>query len=276
MNLFTQIIRFVSGWWLSIFLLSGFALLQILTIGLVVPVPFKSLLTDVLMYTALYASTAVLLWNTLKYANFNTLNRFQQFVIYAALVLLSLAIISGIAIAVYYYIPFEAVAGLQNFIPVRILISLLVIFVLLQHFSLKVCEIKSNEIPVEEQVDTIIGEEQFVKPESETIERIAVKSGSKIHVVQVPEILYVQSDGDYVHIFTSTGKYLKEQTMKSLEESLPPSQFVRVHRSYIVNVQSIARVELYDKQNQQLTLKNGHQIKASQAGYKILRAKLGI
>ncbi|MBV5343582.1 LytTR family transcriptional regulator DNA-binding domain-containing protein, partial [bacterium] len=92
----------------------------------------------------------------------------------------------------------------------------------------------------------------------------------------VSDIVYIQSDGDYVQIFTSNGKYLKEQTMKSLEESLPTSLFARVHRTCIVNIQAIARVELYDKQSQQLTLKNGHQLKVSQAGYKMLRAKLGI
>lgn len=274
--MFTQIIRFISGWWMSISILSGFALLQILTFGTVLSVPFGSLVMDVLMYSVLYVLIAVLLWNTLKYANFSTLSKLQQFIIYAALVLLALAIITGIAFAVYSYIPFAGVAVLQVFIPVRILISLLVIFVLLQHFSLKVCEINNSEIPVDEQKETIENENTVVESKSEIIERIAVKSGSKIHVVQVSEIVYVQSDGDYVHIFTLTGKYLKEQTMKYFEESLPPTQFVRVHRSYIVNVQAIARVELYDKQNQQLTLKNGHQIKASQAGYKLLRSRLNL
>ena len=88
------------------------------------------------------------------------------------------------------------------------------------------------------------------------------------------DIICLQADGDYVQIITATGKYLKEQTMKYFDENLPASLFVRVHRSCIVNIQTIARIELYDKQNQQLTLKNGHQIKVSQAGYKTLRAKL--
>lgn len=276
MNIFTQLIRFISGWWLSISILSGFALLQILTLGSVLPVPFGLLIADVLMYSVLYVLIAVLLWNTLKYANFNTLSGVQQFIIYAALVLLALAIITGIALAAYHFVPLQGVAGLVAFVPVRVLISVLVIFVLLQHFSLKVCEINNSEIPVNEQKETIENENTVVESKAEIIERIAVKSGSKIHVVQVSEIVYVQSDGDYVHIFTLTGKYLKEQTMKYFEESLPSAQFVRVHRSYIVNVQAIARVELYDKQNQQLTLKNGHQIKASQAGYKLLRSRLNL
>lgn len=272
----SRFFQLLSGWWIFIAQLLGFALLQVLTIGYVLSVPFASLVTDILLYSTLYALVAVLLWNTLKYANFNTLIKFQQFIIYAALVLLSLALIIGGAIGVYTYFPFEASDLLLAFIPVRILISLLVILIFLQHFSLKVCEINNNEIPLEEQKEIIENNKLVVEQKNEIIERIAVKSGSKIHVVMVSEIVYVQSDGDYVHIFTLTGKYLKEQTMKYFEESLPVTQFVRVHRSFIVNVQAIARVELYDKQNQQLTLKNGHQIKASQAGYKLLRARLNL
>ena len=107
-------------------------------------------------------------------------------------------------------------------------------------------------------------------------ERIAVKSGTKIHVVLIPDILYLQADGDYVQIFTRDGKYLKEQTMKYFDEHLPENQFVRVHRSVIVNVEMISRIELYEKQNQLLTLKNGQQIKTSPAGYKALRMALNL
>ena len=84
----------------------------------------------------------------------------------------------------------------------------------------------------------------------------------------------MKAESDYVHIFTEKGKYLKEQTMKFFEENLLPSRFVRVHRSYIVNVDAISRVELYEKQTQLLTLKNGMQIRMSQAGYKLLKSIL--
>ncbi|MFA5047376.1 MAG: LytTR family DNA-binding domain-containing protein, partial [Paludibacter sp.] len=112
--------------------------------------------------------------------------------------------------------------------------------------------------------------------QKEKIERIAVKSGTKIHVILVSEILFLQSDGDYVQIVTLQGKYLKEQTMKFFEEHLPESRFVRVHRSYIVNVEMISRIELYEKQNQLLILKNGQQIKTSPSGYNSLRLALNL
>ena len=77
-------------------------------------------------------------------------------------------------------------------------------------------------------------------------------------------------------IHSTKGKFLKEQTMKSLEYTLPADKFVRVHRSNIINVDFIARIELYDKQTQLLKLKNGAQVKASLAGYKLLKKTLGL
>jgi DNA-binding LytR/AlgR family response regulator len=138
---------------------------------------------------------------------------------------------------------------------------------------------ESKLIKNTDNTDKSENNEQNSKPKPvenvETLERIAVKSGQKIHVIIVSDILYLQAEGDYVQIFTNDGKYLKEQTMKYFENNLP-SQFVRVHRSYIINIETISRIELYEKQNQQLTLKNGHKIKISIAGYKLLKLRLNL
>lgn len=106
------------------------------------------------------------------------------------------------------------------------------------------------------------------------LERIAVKVGQKIHVILVNDIVYIRSDGDYVQIVTDQHNYIKEETMKYFETNLPALRFVRVHRSYIVNVEKILRIELYEKQTQMLTLNNGDKIRASAAGYKALRLAL--
>lgn len=114
-------------------------------------------------------------------------------------------------------------------------------------------------------------------PENEPLEpldRVVTKAGQKIHVINVDDIVYIQSDGDYVQLFTDGHRYLKEETMKYFETYLPPAMFVRVHRSYIVNVEKILRIELYEKRNQLLTLTNGHKIKTSVSGYKLLREVL--
>ncbi len=87
------------------------------------------------------------------------------------------------------------------------------------------------------------------------INRITVKDGSRIHLIKADELIYIQACGDYVMLITPSGEYLKEQTMKYFETHLPPETFVRVHRSTIVNVTQISRVELFGKETYQLLLK---------------------
>ncbi len=106
----------------------------------------------------------------------------------------------------------------------------------------------------------------------DTLTRIAVKDRHQIHVVPVQEIDYLEADGDYVKLHALKGSFLKEQTMKYFEENLPKQQFVRIHRSYIVNVDRVARIELYEKESYRVYLKNGTALKASSAGYKTLKA----
>lgn len=102
---------------------------------------------------------------------------------------------------------------------------------------------------------------------------ISVKEGSKIFVIKTTEIQYIQAYGDYVMIVTESGKYLKEKTMKYLENNLP-DMFVRIHRSYIVNSTVIERAELLGKESYSVYLKNGECIRASVTGYKLLKEKL--
>lgn len=121
---------------------------------------------------------------------------------------------------------------------------------------------------------------QPVKPMDESrvedIDRITVKDGSRIHLIKIEELLYIQACGDYVTLTTPTGEYVKEQTMKYFESHLPVATFVRVHRSTIVNVTQISRVELFGKETYQLLLKNGVKLKVSLSGYKLLKERLGI
>jgi hypothetical protein len=107
------------------------------------------------------------------------------------------------------------------------------------------------------------------------LKQITVKSNSKINVLPVDEIYFLSSDGDYVLINTENSKFLKERTMKYFELHLPEN-FIRVHRSHIVNSQKISRIELLEKQTYYLILKNNQRIKMSVGGYKLLRQKLGM
>lgn len=121
------------------------------------------------------------------------------------------------------------------------------------------------------QPPTAVPEQQ-----EEVIDRITVKDGSRIHIIKVDELLYIQACGDYITLVTPDGEYVKEQTMKYLEAHLPAGNFVRIHRSTIVNVTQISRVELFGKETYQVLLKNGVKLRVSLTGYKLLKERLGI
>ena len=110
---------------------------------------------------------------------------------------------------------------------------------------------------------------------SGTLSRIAVKDRQQIHVVPVADINYIEADGDYVKIHTRDKAYLKEKTMKFFEENLP-QQFIRIHRSCMVNVNDVAKIELYEKESYRVHLKNGEILKASSNGYKTLKRAVSL
>jgi two-component system LytT family response regulator len=110
---------------------------------------------------------------------------------------------------------------------------------------------------------------------AEVIDRIAVKTGTKIRIIYVDEIRYLESQDDYVMIYTDDGRYLKQHTMKYLEKHLPPHSFVRVHRSYIVRLDFVDQIELYERDSYIVKLKNSQTIPVSKSGYNRLRDTLG-
>lgn len=130
-------------------------------------------------------------------------------------------------------------------------------------FQKKTQPVEKEEKPVEVEV------------KKEEIDRISVKAGSEIHIIPVEDLLYIQAYGDYVLLFTDTGKHLKEQTMKYFELHLP-SSFVRIHRSYIVNTNQISRVELFGKENYNVRLKNDTCIRVSNTGHRLLKERLSL
>jgi two-component system, LytTR family, response regulator len=107
-------------------------------------------------------------------------------------------------------------------------------------------------------------------------ERIVVKTGSKIKIIPVQDIHYLEAADDYVKIITAEGSFLKKQTMGYFEEVLSASLFVRTHRSYMVNMQQITRIDAYEKENHLAVLKNGVTIPVSRAGYPKLKSVLGL
>lgn len=155
-------------------------------------------------------------------------------------------------------------------IPLRLVFGILCWIVLLQWYRMnRTDDQEFEEVSEIETVEPVQAEEAF-------LDRVSVKDGSRIHIIHLDELLYLQAGGDYVTLFTPDGQFVKEQTMKYFETHLPPTVFVRIHRSCIVNTEQILRVELFGKENYQVRLKNGVCLRASSGGYKLLKERLSL
>jgi two-component system, LytTR family, response regulator len=125
----------------------------------------------------------------------------------------------------------------------------------------------------EETPSPLIKLQQHLDQEKKILERVITRLGSKITVIPVEKIRYIESADDYVMIFSEIGNHLKEKTMKYFEDHLPQGQFIRIHRSYIVNISEIRSLELYSKDSYVAVMKSGEKLKVSSEGYRKLREK---
>jgi len=108
------------------------------------------------------------------------------------------------------------------------------------------------------------------------LEKIVVKNGSQIQIIPLDDIDFFEAQDDYVAINSSEGKFLKQLRMKTLEEKLPSDQFLRIHRSYILRLDRLKKIEAYTKDSHIATLQNGTQIPVSKSGYQRLKETLNI
>lgn len=104
--------------------------------------------------------------------------------------------------------------------------------------------------------------------------RIVVKSAGVIKIIPVNELYYLEADDDYVKLSTQEGSFHKNKTMSFFEQSLDPSQFIRIHRSYIVNLAQVTKIELKEKDSYVVLLKSGIWLPVSKTGYVKLKAAL--
>ena len=251
----------------------AYAALQAFAFRWMVSFSYFTLFLIAFLEAVFFLLLSVFLYKAIRFGNYVVLELHQRFINYLALGLLSVGVWAGASLLASY-----VVAGKENMgetwqmMPMKVFIGILVYILVVQLIHNRI----ENENNVPEEDEDMM---PIVTENTETIEildRVVVKTGQKIHVINVPDIVYIQSDGDYVQIYTGQNHFLKEETMKYFETHLPSASFVRVHRSYIVNVEKILRIELYEKKNQILTLTNGQKIKASASGYKLLREALNL
>lgn len=224
-------------------------------------------IADTAIYGSILYLAGVMLWNAFRYAipkHHNSL--YQNLFIFASLLLISTCITGIETFGIYLLLPSLLTFHVTT-LPVRIFITFLII-IIFRLFYIS-CQSKEHEIQDE---STIF---KMKHTDKKTVDRIIVRNGQKIKIIPINDILYIQADGDYISIHTSEGHWLKEQTMKYTEEILPPDIFIRIHRSYIVNISHISRIEK-SGERQQLILHNHEKIKISAARYQLLKQRLGI
>ncbi len=112
------------------------------------------------------------------------------------------------------------------------------------------------------------------RPADVPLDRVVIRDGPQVHVVPVDAIDYVEAQDDYVAFRTKGKALLKEQTLGDVERLLDGRRFVRIHRSYVLNIDRLARVELYAKDSRVAILADGTKLPVSRSGYQRLQELL--
>jgi two-component system LytT family response regulator len=113
------------------------------------------------------------------------------------------------------------------------------------------------------------------RPPGTRPDRILIRDGGDVHVIPTPKIDYVEAQDDYVCYRAEGKRYLKQQTLADVEAALDPARFVRIHRSYILNVDRLAKLELYAKDSHSAILRDGTRLPVSRSGYSRLNSMIG-
>jgi len=113
------------------------------------------------------------------------------------------------------------------------------------------------------------------RPPQQFLERMVLKDGARVHVIPVNKLDYIEAQDDYIALHVEGREHLKQQTIASVEAWLDPSRFVRIHRSYIVNLERVVKIEPYTKDSRVAVLAGGERLPVSRTGYARLKALLG-
>ena len=106
--------------------------------------------------------------------------------------------------------------------------------------------------------------------------RVVVKDNGKIKIIPLGQVQYLEAADDYVKIHTAEGTFLKKKTLQYFEDTLPAQEFIRIHRSYIINAQLITRIDPYEKDSHLALLTTGARLPVSKSGYTKLKDILGL
>lgn len=112
------------------------------------------------------------------------------------------------------------------------------------------------------------------RPSGTWLTRIVIRDGAEVHVVPIDRVDYVEAQDDYIAVRVGERTHLKDQTLGSLESQLDPRRFVRVHRSYLLNLDRLAKLEPATKDTKTAVLRDGRRLPVSRSGYERLQRLL--
>ena len=112
------------------------------------------------------------------------------------------------------------------------------------------------------------------RPEGGALERVLVRQGAKVHVIPVAKLDWVEAQDDYVSLNSEGKAHLKQQTLTDLERKLDPARFVRIHRSYLVNLDRLARIDTEGGEPRAVVLEDGTRVPLSRSGYQRIKKRL--
>ena len=147
-----------------------------------------------------------------------------------------------------------------------------------ERFSTAIEKWKNTDKPVNSTDSTqsfsALSEIEHKQPDEHL--RVVIKDGAEIKIVPTVDIHYIEAYDDYVKIFIKDGYHLKEKTMNYFEKVLPTNQFVRIHRSYIININELTKIESFEKNSYVAILRSGKRVPISRTAYGPLKESLGV
>jgi hypothetical protein len=291
-----RLVRYVVLWGL-------FAAVYAVAFGLAAALPASVAALDGAVFGTVAGLEGLILWNVLKYGTDGIGMPFMRLIYRTAVGALFIAVAVGASVAAVWLsmeqLPTEFAAtiptGFAATIPTRVLVTAVVyVCFALWYSSVSRSEVGTRADGPETKSANETPEKSEASEVTEPLERITVRgAGGRIELITLGEIIYLQAEGDYVAIVTTGGRWLKEGTMKYFEEVLPRSRFVRVHRSYIVAVGHISRIETSGRDHTLVlrgasdarngsangggkNVMNPGTIRISEAGYRLLKRTLGL
>ena len=238
-------------------------------------------LTILLLYTDLSVENAIIdsvlsmsLLGSAGYALSYAIESLQNQWLHASLAILVQILCLTVCGILLSILQVESYKWFLGTVPLRAVYGLLLWTILIQYFLTHKSDNENEPDDVPEATDSPEVQQEAPQHPSEVWERISVKEGSRIDIIEVQNIHYIEAAGDYINLVTEQGQYIKELTMKAVEEHLPADDFVRIHRSYIVNIRYISRIELFGKETYRLLLRNGTALRISSNGYRQLKSAL--